>query len=95
MSISQETLRKIAHLSRLELPEEQLPKMQKEFSAMVGFVEQLRRVDTEGVEPLTTMTAEINAFRSDVVSDELPPQEVFRNAPAADGTYFRVPKVIG
>jgi len=95
MSISEETLRKIAHLSRLELPEDQLPKMQREFSAMVGFVEQLRSVDTEGVEPLTTMTAEINAFRPDQIAGELPPQEVFRNAPDSDGTYFRVPKVLG
>lgn len=95
MSISEETLRKIAHLSRLDLPEDQIEKMKKEFSDIIGFVEQLRRVDTNGVEPLTTMTTEINSFRSDQVSGELTPDEVFKNAPDSDGTYFRVPKVIG
>lgn len=94
MSLDEQILRKIAHLSRLDLPEGSYEKMQRDFAKMVEFVEQLRTVDTTGVEPLTSMTQEVNRFRPDVVSEELSASEVFRNAPDHDGKYFRVPKVL-
>lgn len=94
MSLDEQTLRKIAHLSRLDLPEGGYEKMQRDFAKMVEFVEQLRTVDTTGVEPLTSMTQEVNRFRPDVVSEELSASEVFRNTPDHDGKYFRVPKVL-
>lgn len=61
---------------------------------MIGFVEQLKEVDTTGVEPLTRMTHEINALRKDAVAGELTSEQALLNAPQSDGNYFRVPKVI-
>lgn len=94
MSIHPEVLRRMAHLSRLEITEEQFPRLLEDFSSMVGFVQQLKEVDTTGVEPLTRMTQEINALRKDEVADELPVEQALLNAPKSDGNYFRVPKVI-
>jgi aspartyl-tRNA(Asn)/glutamyl-tRNA(Gln) amidotransferase subunit C len=63
-------------------------------SAIVSFVEKLKEVNTAGVEPLTTMSHEINSLREDEVKPHLPHDEALKNAPHSDGHYFRVPKVI-
>lgn len=94
MSIPPEVLRRMAHLSRLEISEAEFPRLLEDFSNMVGFVEQLKEVDTTGIEPLTRMTQEINAFRKDEVRDEIVVTQALLNAPDSDGSYFRVPKVI-
>lgn len=94
MSIQPEVLRRMAHLSRLEISESEFPRLLEDFSSMVGFVEQLKEVDTTGVEPLTRMTHEINALRKDVAAEELSVDQALLNAPRSDGSYFRVPKVI-
>ena len=94
MKIDRTTLEKIAHLARLEIDEKDIPKMMEDMSKMVSFVEKLDEVDTEGVEPLTTMSHEINALREDVVKDQLSKDEVLKNAPKKDENFFRVPKVL-
>lgn len=94
MKIDKETLAKIAHLARLEIDEKDIPKMMEDMSKMVSFVEKLNEVDTEGVEPLTTMSHEINALRDDVVKGQLSKEEVLKNAPKRDDNFFRVPKVL-
>jgi aspartyl-tRNA(Asn)/glutamyl-tRNA(Gln) amidotransferase subunit C len=94
MKIDKETLSKIAHLARLEIDEKDAPKMLEDMSKMVSFVEKLNEVDTEGIEPLTTMSHEINALREDVVKDQLTKEEVLKNAPKKDKDFFRVPKVL-
>jgi len=94
MKIDKDTLNKIAHLARLEIDEKDVPKMLEDMSKMVDFVETLNEVDTDGIEPLTTMSHEVNVLRDDVVKDQLPKEEVLKNAPKHDGNFFRVPKVI-
>jgi aspartyl-tRNA(Asn)/glutamyl-tRNA(Gln) amidotransferase subunit C len=94
MKIDKETLNKIAHLSRLEIAEEDAEKMMRDMSNMVTFVEKLNEVNTDGVEPLTTMSHEINALREDVPKVDLTHQQVLQNAPKKDADYFRVPKVL-
>ena len=94
MKIDRATIEKIAHLARLEIDEKDIPKMMEDMSKMVSFVEKLNEVDTEGVEPLTTMSHEINALREDVVKDQLSREEVLKNAPKKDNEFFRVPKVL-
>jgi aspartyl-tRNA(Asn)/glutamyl-tRNA(Gln) amidotransferase subunit C len=54
----------------------------------------LNEVDTEGIEPLTTMSHEVNALREDVVKNQLSKEEVLKNAPKKDSDFFRVPKVL-
>lgn len=94
MKIDRATLEKIAHLARLELDEKEVPKLLEDMSRMISFVEKLKEVDTTGVEPLTTMSHEINALREDKVKNQLGTDEALKNAPDQEGKYFRVPKVI-
>lgn len=94
MKIDKATLEKIAHLARLEINEKDIPKMIEDMDKMVAFVEKLNEVDTEGVEPLTTMSHEINSLREDEVKDQLGKEEVLKNAPKKDEDFFRVPKVL-
>ncbi|NOT75909.1 MAG: Asp-tRNA(Asn)/Glu-tRNA(Gln) amidotransferase subunit GatC [Cyclobacteriaceae bacterium] len=94
MKIDRTLLDKIAHLSRLEFEEKDAEKVMKEMSAIVTWVEQLNEVNTEGVEPLTTMSHEVNALREDEVKPHLPHDQALLNAPKKDADYFRVPKVL-
>ncbi len=94
MKIDHELLTKIAHLARLEFDEKDTEKMIADMTAIVDWVEKLNEVDTEGVEPLTTMSHEINALREDEVKEHLSHERALRNAPHKDDTYFRVPKVL-
>lgn len=94
MKLDAETLAKIAHLSRLEIDEKETDKMLRDMSNMLTFVEKLNEVNTDGVEPLTTMSHEVNALREDRVTQDLSHTEVLQNAPKKDTEFFRVPKVL-
>jgi aspartyl-tRNA(Asn)/glutamyl-tRNA(Gln) amidotransferase subunit C len=94
MKIDRAHLDKIAHLSRLEFDEKDAEKMMNDMTAIVDWVEKLKEVDTEGVEPLTTMSYEINVLREDEVKPHLDQQHALESAPKKDDTYFRVPKVL-
>lgn len=94
MKITRELLDKIAHLARLEMPQQAVDKMMTDMSAIITWVEKLNEVDTTGVEPLTTMSTEINALREDEPENKFTREQAFRNAPKQVGDYFSVPKVI-
>lgn len=94
MKIDRQGLDKIAHLARLEVDEKDADQMVNDMSEMVAFVEKLNEVDTEGVEPLTSMSHEVNALREDEVQPHLDKQAALKNAPATNDDYFRVPKVL-
>jgi aspartyl-tRNA(Asn)/glutamyl-tRNA(Gln) amidotransferase subunit C len=94
MNIDKQLLDKIAHLARLEFDEKDADKMTQDMTNIVNWVDKLNEVDTTGVEPLTTMSHEINALREDEVKEHLPHDQVLLNAPKKDADYFRVPKVI-
>jgi aspartyl-tRNA(Asn)/glutamyl-tRNA(Gln) amidotransferase subunit C len=94
MKIDRQLLDKIAHLSRLEFDEKDAEKMMQDMTAIVEWVEKLKEVDTDGVEPLTTMSHEVNVMRDDEVKPHLTHDEVLKNAPKKDSDYFRVPKVL-
>ena len=94
MQIDKETLNKIAHLARLEFDEKDSEKMIQDMSNLVSFVEKLKEVDTTGVEPLTSMSHEINSVREDEVKSHLTRKEALGAAPKKDEEFFRVPKVL-
>lgn len=94
MKIDQETLQKIAHLARLNFDAQAAEKMSANLSQVLNWVEQLQEVDTEGVAPLTNMSAEVNAFRNDVVGEQLTQQQALKNAPQQENGFFSVPKVM-
>lgn len=94
MKIDLETIKKISHLARLEFDAEGAEKMKKDMTQILDWVEQLNEVDTTGVEPLTTMSSEVNVMREDVVGEHLSHEAGLKNAPQRDADYFRVPKVL-
>jgi aspartyl-tRNA(Asn)/glutamyl-tRNA(Gln) amidotransferase subunit C len=94
MKIDRTLLDKIAHLSRLEFDEKDAEKMMMDMTAIVDWVEKLKEVDTDNVEPLTTMSHEINVLREDEVEEHLSHERALKNAPKKDSDYFRVPKVL-
>lgn len=94
MKINRELLDKMAHLARLEFDEKDADKMMKDMTDIVNWVEKLKEVNTDGIEPLTTMSHEINALREDEVKEHLSHERALRHAPKKDADYFRVPKVL-
>lgn len=94
MKIDLNSVKKIAHLARLEFNEVGAEKMKKDMTQILDWVEQLNEVDTEGVEPITTMSSEVNVLREDVVGEHLSREQGLQNAPQRDSDYFRVPKVL-
>ena len=94
MKIDRALLDKIAHLSRLDFDEKDAEKMMKDMTEIVEWVEKLKEVDTDGVEPLTTMSFEVNVLREDKVMPHMPHEAALKNAPKKDDQFFRVPKVL-
>lgn len=94
MRVDIQLLEKIARLSRLEIREDQKEKLLLEFNKMLDFVDQLKSVNTDGVEPLTGMSFEKNAAREDEAVQSWTTADALRNAPASEGDFFKVPKVI-
>ncbi|MDH5398655.1 MAG: Asp-tRNA(Asn)/Glu-tRNA(Gln) amidotransferase subunit GatC [Cyclobacteriaceae bacterium] len=94
MKVDKDTFDKIAHLSRLEFTGAEAEQMMEEMTRIISWVEKLRELDTEGVEPLVTMSHEINALREDKTASHLARDKALKNAPKSDGSFFRVPKVI-
>lgn len=94
MKIDKETLQKIAHLARLDFEEKGAEQMEADMTEILDWVEKLNELDTEGVEPLTNMSAEQNVLREDQPKEPLSHERGLRNAPKKDSDYFRVPKVM-
>ena len=94
MSVDATTVRRIAHLARIAVTEAEIPHLQGELNAMLAFVEQLSEVNVDGVEPMTSVTPMAMKKRRDAVSDGGIAEDVLRNAPAREGNYFVVPKVV-
>ena len=94
MSVDQATVRRIAHLARIAVTEEEVPHLQGELNAILAFVEQLSEVDVSGVSPMTSVTPMKMKMRADEVTDGGIAAAIVKNAPASDDNFFLVPKVV-
>ncbi len=94
MSIDAATVRRIAHLARVAVADDEVEHLRGEINSILSFVEQLSEVNVEGVEPMTSVTPMVMKKRADVVTDGNNADAVLRNAPAAENNYFIVPKVV-
>ena len=94
MSVDIETVKKIAHLSRIAISDAEAGVMVGELNGILGWVEQLGEVDVTGVEPMTAVIPNTTRLRDDVVSDGDIRDKILANAPAKEGGFFGVPKVI-
>jgi len=95
MSLTLDQVRKVAILARLELPEDDLVRMQSQLSAILDYVAQLDELNTDGVEPMAHPLPIQNVFRPDVPVPSLSPNEALQNAPKREKgkDYFSVPAV--
>ena len=94
MAIDEATVAKIATLARIKVPEADRAALAAELSNILGWIEQLGEVDTDGVPPMTSVVEADLPKRSDDVTDGGYPDKVTGNAPAAENGYFAVPKVV-
>lgn len=94
MSVDAATVRRIAHLARIAVADEEVEHLKGELNAMLAFVEQLSEVDVEGVEPMTSVTPMAMKKRVDEVTDGGIAEDIVRNAPATEDNFFLVPKVV-
>ncbi len=94
MSVDSKTVRRIAHLARIAVADDEVEHLKGELNAMLAFVEQLNEVDVTGVEPMVSVTPMVMKMREDVVTDGGIADDIVKNAPATQDHYFMVPKVV-
>lgn len=95
MSLSDDDVRKLALLARLELTDDEITTLGPQLESILGFVEKLSELDTTDVEPMTTALDVDNRWRTDEVTAGLSHEDALKNAPASDGEFFLVPPVLG
>jgi aspartyl-tRNA(Asn)/glutamyl-tRNA(Gln) amidotransferase subunit C len=94
LKLSAQEVEYVAHLARLEITSEEKAKFTAQLNNILGYIDKLNELDTQGVEPMSHAIAVTNAFREDKVLDSIGTEKSLANAPDARGEFFRVPKVI-
>jgi aspartyl-tRNA(Asn)/glutamyl-tRNA(Gln) amidotransferase subunit C len=94
MAIDAATVRRVAHLARILEPEDRLEPLAQELSGILAWIEQLNEVDTDGVEPMTSVVAAKLPMREDVVTEGGSAERILANAPKSANGFFVVPKVV-
>jgi aspartyl-tRNA(Asn)/glutamyl-tRNA(Gln) amidotransferase subunit C len=95
MSVDKSTVARIAQLARIRVPEEDQEILAGELGKILGWIEQLDEVDTDGVSPMTSTAEGMTLrWREDAVTDGDRQDDVLANAPAARDGHFVVPKVV-
>jgi aspartyl-tRNA(Asn)/glutamyl-tRNA(Gln) amidotransferase subunit C len=94
MTIDRSTVKKVARLARIAVPDERLDPMARELSGIMAWIEQLNEVDVEGVEPMTTAVKMALPMREDQITDGGIQPQVTANAPRSEDGFFVVPKVV-
>ena len=94
MALDTDTVRRIARLARIHVDDADLAPLADELNNILGWIEQLNEVDTDGVEPMTSVVEMVQRLRADQMNDGNLQDEVLANAPAAADGFFAVPKVV-
>jgi aspartyl-tRNA(Asn)/glutamyl-tRNA(Gln) amidotransferase subunit C len=94
MAVDETTVRRVAKLARIAVKDEEVAHLAGELNAILAFVEELSVLDVSGVEPLTSVTPMKLPLRADKVTAGGEPEKVLANAPARDGDFYVVPKVV-
>jgi aspartyl-tRNA(Asn)/glutamyl-tRNA(Gln) amidotransferase subunit C len=94
MAVDAETVRRVAHLARIAVAEDEVANLQGELNSILTFVEQLSAVNIDGVDAMTSVTPMAIRMRRDEVTDGEIPDAIIQNAPAHEDHFFLVPKVV-
>ena len=92
--LTAETVRKVAKLARLKLSESEVERFTGQLGAVLGYVDVLNELNTEGVEPLAHPLEIVDVLRDDMPKASLPREAALSNAPKSDGKYFLVPQIL-
>ena len=94
MSIDNQTVRKVSKLAKIKINEKEESKLIEELNNILGWVDELKKVDTEKIEPMLSVFNESMVMRKDEVSSEISDELVLKNAPESKSGFFVVPKVV-
>ena len=94
MSLDKTMVQRVSQLAQIEIEETQLETTARELNNILEWIEQLNEVDTEGVEPMASVTGHELPKRDDDVTDGGYPEKVLKNAPDRESDFFAVPKVV-
>jgi len=94
MEVNNKLIEDLSRLAKLKFDEESAEKMKEDLNKMIGFVDKLSEINTEGVEPLIYLSEEVNVLRTDEIANEVSQEDALKNAPQKDSDYFKVPTVL-
>ena len=94
MEITDNLIREIAALAKLDFDKNSAEQMKADLEKIIGFIDKLSEVDTDGVEPLIYLSDEVNVLREDEIKAVVSQVEALKNAPDKDSDYFKVPTVL-
>ncbi len=92
--LTSEQVKHVAKLARLRLPADAVEGYRRELSNILQYVEKLQKIDVEGVEPMAHPLPITNRLGEDEVTEPMPREALLRNAPAVEGAFLAVPKVL-
>ena len=94
MEVNNKLIQDLSRLAKLKFDEQAAKKMKNDLDKIIGFVDKLSEIDTEGVEPLIHLSEEVNVLRVDETKHEVSQENALKNAPEKDSDYFKVPTVL-
>ncbi len=95
MSLSERDVRHVALLARLALSDDEVEAMRTDLNSILGHIDEIQRLDLEGVEPMAHATAVVNVTREDVCAPSFPQDVAVANAPLAENGAFVIPQIVG
>ena len=94
MEVNNKLIQDLSRLAKLKFDASSAEKMKEDLEKMIGFVDKLSEIDTEGIEPLIYLSEEENVLRADEISNEVSQEDALKNAHEKDSDYFKVPTVL-
>ena len=94
MEVNNKLIQDLSRLAKLKFDEKSAEKMKEDLDKIIGFVDKLSEIDTEGVKPLIYLSDEVNVLRTDKIANEVSQENALKNAPQKDSDYFKVPTVL-
>ena len=94
MEVNNKLIQDLSRLAKLKFDTSSSEKMKGDLEKMIGFVDKLSEIDTEGIEPLIYLSEEENVLRVDEIANEVSQENALKNAPEKDSDYFKVPTVL-
>lgn len=94
ITIDNKLVADLSRLAKLKFDASKAEKMKSDLDKIIGFVDKLSEIDTEGIEPLVYLSEEVNVLRVDEIKHEVSKENALKNAPQKDSDYFKVPTVL-